>query len=733
MSNENDAVEIVIKHAIDLAGNRGHEYVTLEHLVLCLLEDEVIANLCKTESLDINQIKQDIRNHLDSEDNGLVSENGSKGSPKKTKTIERVFQRGLAQVMFNNKKSFSPIDLLLSVLAEEESFASYFCLINGLTPELIKNSVTKSVVQEEHQALLSEFTTNLNLEAENSKIDPLIGRHEEVNDLVHILARRKKNNCVLVGEPGTGKTAIAEGLAKKIVDGEVPKTLANKVVYSLDLGAMLAGTKYRGDFEERIKGVLQILEADPNSILFIDEIHMIMGAGSTGNGAVDAANLLKPVLGRGRLLTIGATTPDEFAESFDKDRALMRRFARLDIEETSVEDTKLIVKGLKEYYEEFHSVTYDEKLLERSVDLTDRYVKTKHFPDKAIDVMDAAGAAVKLREDTEVTMKDIVKVVSKLSKVGEDVIDIDSTNAYSNLDTRIKNTVYGQDEAVDKIVEAILVSKSGLREPHKPIGSFLFVGPTGTGKTETARALAKELQAKLVKFDMSEYQERHSVSKLIGAPPGYVGHAEGKMGQGQLVAAVEDSPNCVLLLDEIEKAAPQVLQVLLQVMDDGKITGSMGKVVDFSNVVLLMTSNLGAQASETKKIGFGDQKRKGEMNKAVKEFFSPEFRNRLDAVVEFNKLEHSQMLMIVDRLIADTNSLLETNGSTVTIAITGNARQQLSEEGYEPTMGARPLKRVFEEQVKKPLSRKILFDNLVDCTVTINYVDGEYVFENTGQ
>ena len=347
--------------------------------------------------------------------------------------------------------------------------------------------------------------------------------------------------------------------------------------------------------------------------------------------------------------------------------------------------------------------------------------------------MDAAGAAVKLREESEVTMKDIVKVVSKLSKVGEDVIDIDSTNAYSNLDTRIKNTVYGQDEAVDKIVEAILVSKSGLREPHKPIGSFLFVGPTGTGKTETARALAKELQAKLVKFDMSEYQERHSVSKLIGAPPGYVGHAEGKMGQGQLVAAVEDSPNCVLLLDEIEKAAPQVLQVLLQVMDDGKITGSMGKVVDFSNVVLLMTSNLGAQASETKKIGFGDQKRKGEMNKAVKEFFSPEFRNRLDAVVEFNKLEHSQMLMIVDRLIADTNSLLETNGSTVTIAITGNARQQLSEEGYEPTMGARPLKRVFEEQVKKPLSRKILFDNLVDCTVTINYVDGEYVFENTGQ
>lgn len=734
MSNENEPVELVIKHAIDLAGESGHEYVTLEHLVLCLLDDMVIQQLCANESIDCEQIKQDISNYLNDDDNsGLVSENGTKGSPKKTKGIERVFQRGLAQVMFNNKKMFSSVDLLISVLAEEECFAAYFCQLNGLTPELIKSSVTKNVVKEEQSALLSEFTVNLNEEARNSKIDPLIGRHTEVNDLVHILARRKKNNCVLVGEPGTGKTAIAEGLAKKIVDGEVPKTLANKVVYSLDLGAMLAGTKYRGDFEERIKGVLQILESDPDSVLFIDEIHMIMGAGSTGQGAVDAANLLKPVLGRGRLLTIGATTPDEFAESFDKDRALMRRFARLDIEETSVEDTKLIVKGLKQYYEEFHNVSYDEQLLERSVDLTDRYVKTKHFPDKAIDIMDAAGAAVKLREESNVTMKDIVKVVSKLSKVGEDVIDIDSTNAYSSLDTRIKNTVYGQDEAVDKIVEAILVSKSGLREPHKPIGSFLFVGPTGTGKTETARSLANELQAKLVKFDMSEYQERHSVAKLIGAPPGYVGHAEGKMGQGQLVAAVEESPNCVLLLDEVEKAAPEVLQILLQVMDDGKITGSMGKVVDFSNVILLMTSNLGAAKAEEKKIGFGDQVRKGEMNKAVQQFFAPEFRNRLDAVVEFNKLEPTQMLMIVDRLIADTNGLLATNGSTVSVALSGNARQQLSEDGYEPTMGARPLKRVFEEEVKKPLSRKILFDNITDCVVTINYVDGEYTFEYSGQ
>ena len=633
-------------------------------------------------------------------------------------------------MLFNNREYFVPMDLLLSILSEDNCMARYLCEINGLTNEVVKHHLRASRNHEESKELLEEFTTNLNEEAKSSKIDPLIGRHEEVSDLVHILARRKKNNCVMVGEPGTGKTAIAEGLAKKIVDGEVPKTLKNKVVYSLDLGAMLAGTRYRGDFEERIKGVLNVLEADPNAILFIDEIHMIMGAGAGGQGNVDAANLLKPVLGRGTMLTIGATTPDEFADTFEKDRALLRRFARLDIEETSVEDTKLIVLGLKKYYEDFHCVTYNNDLLERSVDLVDRYHKTKHFPDKAIDVIDAAGAAVKLRDETLVQMSDFVKVIAKVSKIGEDVIDTESTNAYKDLDSRIKGTVYGQDEAVDKIVEAILVSKSGLREPHKPIGSFLFVGPTGTGKTETARALANELQANLVKFDMSEYQERHSVAKLIGAPPGYVGHAEGKMGQGQLIAAVEDSPNCVLLLDEVEEAAPQVLQVLLQVMDDGKLTGSNGKVVDFSNVVLLMTSNLGAAEAETKKIGFGDQTKSKAVDKAVEKFFTPEFRNRLDSVIKFNRLEHEQMLLIVDRLLKETNELLQTNNSTVSISLTESARQQLSIDGYEPSMGARPLKRIFEEKIKKPLSRKILFEDLENITITVDWNESETYYFN---
>ena len=533
---------------------------------------------------------------------------------------------------------------------------------------------------------------------------------------------------VLVGEPGVGKTAIAEGLAKRIVDGEVPDVIKNKVVYSLAVGDLLAGTKYRGDFEERLKVVLEILEESPNAILFIDEIHMIMGAGSAGSSSVDIANMIKPILGKGNLLTVGATTPDEFANSFEKDRALMRRFARLDIDQTDIESTKLILKGLKPYYEDFHQVEYSDTVLEKSVDLTDRYIKNRYFPDKALDVIDAAGTAVKLRNEKEVAMADIVKVIAKISKIGEDVIDVESTDGYKNLDTRIKTTVFGQDPAVDSLVESILVSKSGLREKNKPIGSFLFVGPTGTGKTETARALAKELEAKLIKFDMSEYMERHSVLKLIGAPPGYVGHAEGKMGQGQLIAEVENAPNCVLLLDEVEKAAPEVLQVLLQVMDDGHLTSATGKVVDFTNVVLLMTSNLGAADAESKKIGFGDQTKTSAVDKAVEKFFTPEFRNRIDSVVQFGKLDKSLMVKIVDRLLKETNELLSENDKQVTVLLDDMARTELADQGYEPAMGARPLKRVFESKIKKPLSKKLLFEDINNKQVIITWNGSEFDF-----
>ena len=726
---ESKYIDDIIQNSVTFAKDKGHEYVTLEHIMFCLLENSDITELVRDLHVDINNIVEDLNQFLDDPDlNGLVNEHGIKGDPKKTVSTERMIQRALAQVIFSGRDEVKPLDIFISILNEQDTHASYFCSLNGLDKNIIVSYLEQKYNSDKSIELVKEYTVNLNEEAQKNRIDKLIGRHEEVDELVHILARRKKNNVVLVGEPGTGKTAVAEGLAKRIVDGDVPDVIQNKIIYSLAVGDLLAGTRYRGDFEERFKTVLETLEASPNAILFIDEIHMIMGAGSAGSSSVDIANMIKPVLGKGRLLTIGATTPDEFADSFEKDRALMRRFAKLDIEETNVEDTKEIIKGLNSYYEEFHKVKYTDDLLDKSVDLCHRYIKNKCFPDKALDVVDAAGARVKLRGDDTVTMKDIVQVISKISHVGEDVIDIESVDTYKNLDARIKSTVYGQDEAVDKIVENIVVSKSGLREKNKPIGSFLLVGPTGTGKTETAKTLSKELECKLVKFDMSEYMERHSVSKLIGAPPGYVGHAEGKLGQGLLLAEVEDNPNCVLLLDEVEKAAPEVLQVLLQVMDDGHLTGSTGKVVDFSNVILLMTSNLGATDAAGLKIGFGDQTKTKAVDKAVEKFFAPEFRNRLDATIKFNTLAPELMLKIVDRLVNETNDLLKENESTVTLSITEITRQQLAKDGYEPSMGARPLKRVFEDKVKKPLSKKILFDNMRDINITVDYENEEYIF-----
>jgi len=721
-------IDKIIEKSVDRAKEMNHEYCTLEHVTLSLLENKKIQDLLSDLKIETDKIKEDLNNYLnDLEFNGLETSNGYKGAPKKTTAIERVFQRGLAQVIFGGRDKIDPIDLLVSILSEDECVSRYYMELNGLNKLAIVSYIDTKFKSAKNAELIEEYTRNLNEEAINKNIDPLIGRNEEVDDLVHILARRKKNNVCIVGEPGTGKTAIAEGLAKRIVDDQVPPMLRNKVVYSLAVGDLLAGTRYRGDFEERLKAVLDNLSDNPNAILFIDEIHMIMGAGSAGGSQVDVANMIKPVLGRGKLLTIGATTPDEFANTFEKDRALLRRFARLDIEQTSIEDTKEILKGLQQYYEQFHVITYGKGIVDKIVDLTDRYIKNKYFPDKALDVMDAAGAKVKLAGRKEVELQDIVNVVSKISKVNTDLVDVEKKDGYVNLDSRIKEVVYGQDEAVDSLVEAILVAKAGLREKNKPIGSFLFVGPTGTGKTETARALAKQMESKLVKFDMSEYQERHSVSKLIGAPPGYVGHAEGKMGQGQLLAEVEENPNCVVLLDEVEKAAPEVLQVLLQVMDDGKLTGATGKVVDFTNVVLLMTSNLGAADAETLKIGFGDQTKQKAVEKAVEKFFTPEFRNRIDAVVKFNKLSPELMLKIVDRLVLETNELLVENESNVVIALQESARQQLADDGYEPSMGARPLKRVFEEKIKKPLSKKILFEDLKDITLNIEYANDEYV------
>ena len=726
MSGSN--IDNVISCAVNYASDNNHEYVTLEHLTLCLLEDSAVIEVLNDVDCEWETAKADLENYLkDEEFNGLKGENPYDGRPKKTVSIERVLQRAFAQVIFSSRDQVNPMDLLVSILSEENTHAKYLLELNGVHRLKIIEYLTKHQSKSDAMKDAEEFLINLNAKAADSEIDPLIGRMEEVDDVVHILARRKKNNPLLIGEPGVGKTAIAEGLALKIVEGQVPNALKEKVVFSLDIGSLLAGTRYRGDFEERIKVVLDSLEQNKNVILFIDEIHMIMGAGSAGSSNVDIANLMKPILGRGKLLTMGATTSDEYSTHFEKDRALMRRFQRVDIEPTSVEDTIKIAKGLKPYFEDFHKVSYTDDMVEKAVDLADRYIKNKFFPDKAVDIIDAAGARTKLRGEEEVLQDDILTVISKMSNIGKDVIDVDSTEGYKSLDKRIKTKVYGQDDAVDGIVESILVAKSGLREENKPIGSFLLVGPTGTGKTETAKQLATALESKLIRFDMSEYQERHSVSKLIGAPPGYVGHAEGKMGQGQLLTSVEDNPNCVLLLDEVEKAAPEVLQILLQVMDDGRLTGATGKTTDFTNVVLLMTSNLGAADAEKLKIGFGKNTKTDTDVAAVKSFFTPEFRNRIDAVIRFNKLDKVVVEKIVKRLEEEINAQLKDKNLEVELDKT--AVDYFLEEGYEPTMGARPLKRLFENELKKPLSKKILFEDLRNLIIHIQYIDGEVNIE----
>jgi ATP-dependent Clp protease ATP-binding subunit ClpA len=719
-------IQRIVNKCADNARELSHAYITLEHLALELLgTTQVIDAIARISDANYESLVGDLEQHINTDDS-LYSERFSE--PRITASVTRVIQSSLAGQLVNAGQSFGPLDMFIYVLNEEDTMVSYLATINGVTLEAIQ----RAQVQDRTAGQIAEmedFLQNLNQAAANSQIDPLVGREAEVDELVHVMARRKKNNAVLVGEPGTGKTAIAEGLALKIVNGEVPKALKNKVIYSLDLAALTAGTRFRGDFEERLKNVIKGIEADANAVLFIDEIHTIMGAGAAGNSSLDAANILKPALSRGTLSAIGATTSEEFATHFEKDRALMRRFARLDVEPTNVEVTKQILTGIAPQYSEFHGVTVTSEQINSIVDLADRYIKGKYFPDKAVDVLDAAGARAKLRGESAISDEDIQHVVGKISKVEVSRLTESKEVNLQNLEARVKTTVFGQDLAVDQVVESILVSKAGLREGNKPIGSFLFVGPSGTGKTETARALARELGVKLVKFDMSEYSESHSVAKLIGAPPGYVGHAEGKMGQGQLIAEVDRNPSCVLLLDEIEKANPTVLQVLLQVMDDGRLTSATGKEVDFSNIVLLMTSNLGAADAARARIGFNqevDGVEVGEMMRAVERFFTPEFRNRLDGVVRFNYLSRELMLNIVDKVVTETNHLLARNSKGVTVRLSDAARSQLATDGYDPRMGARPLKRLFDQEVKRPLSRRILFDHLENTEVTVDYQDSKY-------
>lgn len=720
-----DRIEMILDRAMEFAGERNHEYVTLEHLLFSIMQEEPIQKIIEKCNIDFEPIIADLLVHIDTKMPDLVKDGVQ---PRKTQALERVFNRAVTQVIFSGRKTLMPRDLLVSIMSEKESYAGYYLKKYGLTRQSLVQFLTKDAIQrqqvenalgqamggqnpEESKHKFETYCHNLNSQAENEEIDDIIGRETEIDDIAHILARRKKNNVIIIGEPGVGKTAIAEGLAKKITQKNVPSPLLGKTVYSLDIGALVAGTKYRGDFEERAKLVLDTLAGKDDTILFIDEIHMITGAGTAGSSNMDMANLLKPLLARGKLLCIGATTPEEFRENIEKDKALTRRFQKYDIDPPNVADTKLILEGLRSIYEKFHKVQYSEGVLNSIVDMCEKHIHNKFFPDKAIDVMDAAAVRCRLADKPDVDLETAQKVVSRISKVPMEMISVKRTDNYANLEGNVKKKVFGQDLAISKLTDSIMIAKAGLRPANKPIGAYLFVGPTGVGKTEVCRQLADNLSIKLLKYDMSEYQERHSTSKLIGAPPGYVGYAEGSTGSGQLINDIEDNPNCVLLLDEVEKAAPEVLQVLLQVMDDGRLSSSTGKTVQFDKVILIMTSNLGASAIEKAPLGIGKSDRTGEEDDYIKGFFTPEFRNRLDAVVKFKKLSKDNILRIVDKVNDETNVLL--SDKDVTLELTEKARQWVLEKGYDPSMGARPLARVFDTDIKKPLSKEILFGKLV--------------------
>ena len=736
MAEEYDPIESVLDQAMEYARERSHEYVVLEHLLLALANEKEIQSLIVEVKGDIDQIMIDCMQYIDSRLKDIVLE--SADAPRKTSALERVFNRAVTQVIFSGRKKLAVKDIFVSLLSEKNSYALYFLKKNNVTRQAVIEQLTKERygedvgLQERQQGgepgggiRFEDYCTDLNKEAREGRIDSLIGREPELDDIVHILARRKKNNCIVVGEPGVGKTAIAEGIAKKIVDKQVPDAIKDKTVYSLDVASLVAGTKFRGDFEERAKVVLEKLQKQKDVILFIDEVHMIMGAGSAGQSNMDFGTLLKP---KGKLLCIGTTTIEEYRENFEKDRALMRRFQRLDLGEPSKTDAKLILNGILTYYEKFHQTKYDDGCVDLAVDLADRFIHNKFLPDKAIDVIDAAGAKAKLAQSPSVTKHMIQQQVSKISNVPMDVIDEKQTDNYAGLEGKVKTKVYGQNEAIEKLVDSIMIAKAGLRPFNKPIGSYLFVGPTGVGKTEVCRQLADALGIKLLKYDMSEYQERHSVSKLIGAPPGYVGYAEGSIGSGQLINDVEDNPNCVLLLDEVEKSAPEVLQVLLQVMDDGKLTSSTGKTVMFNKVILCLTSNLGAQASEKPPMGIGVPDSINKTDDYVKDFFAPEFRNRLDATIQFNKLSKENILKIVHKVKDETNEMLK--DKNVIVVLDDTAAQWIADKGFDPAMGARPMQRIFDQSVKRPLSKEILFGKLINGgTVIVKAVNDKLELE----
>ena len=739
MVEPSEELQLVFEKSLKDTRKLQHEYVTLEHLLFAMLCSENFLKLITGYSADVDYLKTQLEHYLKNNlDEIKIAE--TKYKPKKTQAVERCLNRAFTQVLFAGRPEIELTDVLLSMMNEKKSHACYFIEKAGIDKDAFAEYIsaeTDANLQDEEisgaaQKALKAFTTNLNGEAKTGKIDPIIGRSEELESLALALGRRNKNNVLLVGDPGVGKTAIAEGMAYNIVNDNVPEFLKEYEVFMLDIGAMLAGSKYRGDFEERFKLVLQALQKQGKTIMFIDEAHMMSGAGAGGgNSSNDLANMLKPALTKGDLKVVASTTWEEYRKYFEKDRALMRRFQRVTVDEPSAEVTKDILQGIKKYYEDYHSTVITDEAIESAVKLSIKYQSDKKLPDKAIDLIDLACSRFNLTnaEEKIVTAKGIEFELAKVVKLPAETVSQTETDNLANLEKNLKKVVYGQDDAIEGIVDKILVSQAGLKPDDKPIGSFVFMGPTGTGKTETAKQLASQLGVELVRFDMSEYQEKHSVSKLIGSPPGYVGHED---NAGLLITKLQENPNCVLLLDEIEKAHPDVSQILLQVMDNGKVTGSNGKEADARNCVLILTTNLGAADADKNTIGFGDDFEKQYEDTSLKKFFAPEFRNRLDGVITFAKLGKEVMMKIVGKFLVELKGMVKDKG--ITITVTDEALDALVDKGFDPKMGARPLQRVIDKEIKRPLSRELLFGVLKHGgEVTINFDNDKFILDTSSE
>jgi ATP-dependent Clp protease ATP-binding subunit ClpA len=728
------SLEQALHRAIKLASDRHHEYATPEHLLLALMDDTDAAQVMKACNVDTDALRKTVQKYVDEELMTLVIEDGEDAKP--TTGFQRVVQRAVLHVQNSGREEVTGANVLVALFTERESHAVYFLQEQNMTrldavsymshgiakrPGMSQQKAARGTEDEGEDGepknkqgteALEAYCVNLNEKAKQGRVDPLIGRLAEVDRTIQILCRRQKNNPLFVGDPGVGKTAIAEGLARKIIKNEVPEVLRGSTIYALDMGALIAGTRYRGDFEERLKSVVKELEGLKGAILFIDEIHTVIGAGATSGGAMDASNLLKPALQAGTLRCIGSTTYKEYRQYFEKDRALVRRFQKIDVVEPTIPDTIKIMMGIKPYYEEFHKVRYTTDAIKAAVDLSAKYINDRKLPDKAIDVIDEVGASQMLlpesRRKKVIGVKEVEDVVATMARIPPKTVSKDDTEALRTLEEDLKAAVFGQEKALHALASAIKLARAGLRSPEKPIGSYLFSGPTGVGKTEAAKQLAKTLGVELLRFDMSEYMERHTVSRLIGAPPGYVGFDQG----GLLTDGVDQHPHCVLLLDEVEKAHPDLFNILLQVMDHGKLTDHNGKKIDFRNVVLIMTTNAGASDAAKDAIGFGRGKREGEDEEAIKKLFTPEFRNRLDATITFSALGRDTIDRVVEKFVLELEAQL--TDRDVTFDLTPEATRWLGEKGYDDAFGARPLARVIQENLKKPLADEILFGKLKD-------------------